>query len=124
MIGLACKDVYERTVGAGFPIICNDFDTDIKIRVIRRAVERVSVTPLIYHSLSKVSCSDASVEGWLKGRRSGEEKRCMITDYNAVRGWEASHIMVVSLTSQGIENLVMRAVGYCALVKQGQVTHV
>ena len=96
---------------------------EAKIRLIRRAVEKVSVTPLIYHSLSKVSCSNTSVEGWLKRRRSGEEKRCMITDYNAVRGWEASHILVVSLTRHGLENLVMRAVGYCALVKQGQVTH-
>ena len=57
------------------------------------------------------------MEEWLRRRRSGEEKRVLIADQNVSRGWEASHILVVELYESGLENLVMRTVGFCALVK-------
>ena len=36
---------------------------------------------------------------------------------NASRGWEASHTLIVAL-HPGWENIVMRTIGYCALVKK------
>ena len=44
------------------------------------------------------------------------EERVLITDEEVSRGWECSHVLVVD--SYGRENLVMRTVGYCALVKE------
>ena len=66
------------------------------------------------------SCSETEVEKWLRRRRSGEEKRCLITDDQVSRGWEASHAMVVDLFGNAIENLVMRTIGFCTLVKQAE----
>ena len=54
----------------------------------------------------------------MRKRRSGEEERVLIADHLVSRGWECSHILVVDLFGRGgLENLVMRTVGYCALVK-------
>ena len=59
------------------------------------------------------------MEEWLRRRRSGkEEKRCLIADARVSRGWEASHVMVVDLCGDSMENLVMRTVGFCTLVKE------
>ena len=80
-------------------------------------MERAGATVLFYHWNSKESCSEAEVEEWLRRRRSGEEERVLFLDQEVIRGWEASHIQVVNLYGTGLENLVMRAVGYCALVK-------
>ena len=113
----ACKEVLGRTGGAGFPLLCDDYSAS-QIKIVKRGVERASATALIYHGVSKESCSEAEVEEWLRRRRSGEEERVLILDENVSRGWEASHVLVVDLTGFGIENLVMRAIGYCALVKQ------
>ena len=44
----------------------------------------------------------------------------LIADQNVSRGWECSHVLVVDLGRVGVENLVMRTVGYCALVKSRQ----
>ena len=54
---------------------------------------------------------------WLRRRRIREEEKCLITDEQVSRGWEASHTLVVALGGYGLENLVMRTLGYCALVK-------
>ena len=89
-----------------------------KIRIVKRGVERAGATALIYHRDSSECCSEVEVEEWLRRRRSGEEKRVLILDEDASRGWEASHLMVVALTRTGWENLVMRTVGYCALVQR------
>ena len=112
----ACKEVLGRTGGAGFPILCDVLAGDSKIGIVRRGVERAGATALFYHKDSKECCSEVEVEEWLRRRRSGEEKRVLILDEDASRGWEASHLMVVALTRTGWENLVMRTVGYCALV--------
>ena len=46
-----------------------------------------------------------------------EEERVLIADQDVSRGWECSHVLVVDLFGGGFKNLVMRAVGYCAIVK-------
>ena len=55
----------------------------------------------------------------MRRRRSRkEEKRCLIADTEVSRGWEASHVMVVDFHEfAAMENLVMRTIGFCALVK-------
>ena len=59
------------------------------------------------------------MEDWLRRRRSGEEKRCLLADQSVSRGWEARHTLVLGQHGEW-ENLVMRTVGYCALVKKRQ----
>merc|ERR1712004_489573 len=79
--------------------------------------ERAGATALVYHRLlPKESCSEVEVEEWISKRRSGEEERVLITDQEVSRGWECSHVLVVDLGGPGLENLVMRTVGYCTLV--------
>ena len=112
----ACKDVFGRTGGAGFPILLDAWE-ESRIRIVKRGVERAGATVLVYPGLSKECCSDGEVEEWLRRRRNGEEKRCLIIDSAVSRGWEASHALVFALYRTGLENLVMRTVGYCALVK-------
>ena len=74
---------------------------------------------LVYHKYSKESCSEAEVEEWLRRRRSRNEERVLILDPAVIRGWEASHLLVVDLYGGScLENLIMRTVGYCALVKE------
>ena len=74
---------------------------------------------LVYHkALPKESCSEVKVEEWIMKRRSGEEERVLIADEEVSKGWECSHVLVVDLFGAGLENLVMRTVGYCALVKE------
>ena len=63
------------------------------------------------------SCTEAEVEDWLMRRRNGKEKRVLIIDSLISRGWEVSHAVVVAQFHFRYENLVMRTVGYCALVK-------
>ena len=83
-------------------------------------MERAGATALVYHGfLPKESCSEVEVEEWIRKRRSGEEERVLIADQDVSRGWECSHVLVVDLRGNGLENLVMRTVGYCALVKNG-----
>ena len=84
-------------------------------------MERAGATVLIYHKDSKESCSEGEVEEWLRRRRSGEEERVLILDPEVIRGWEASHLLVVTLDGGCFENLVMRAVGYCSIVKLADI---
>ena len=81
-------------------------------------LERAGVKTLVYHRYSKESSSDKEVDEWLGRRKMGEEKRLLLTDSWVSRGWEASHTLVVALDGVGLENLVMRTVGYCALIKE------
>ena len=83
---------------------------------------------LVYHkALPKESCSEVEVEEWIRKRGSGEEERVLFADEEVSRGWECSHVLVVDFSGgsglgggAGMENLVMRTVGYCALVKEGK----
>ena len=113
----ATKEVLRRTGGAGFPLLCDDYGS--RLSAVKRGVERAGATALVYHKiLPKETCSEVEVEEWIRKRRSGEEERVLIADQNVSRGWEASHVLVVDLVGTGLGNLVMRTVGYCALVKQ------
>ena len=81
------------------------------MRIVKRGVERAGATALIYHMNSKESCSEGEVEEWLRRRRSGEEERVLFLDNEVIRGWEASHLLVVHLAGPDFENLFMRVVG-------------
>ena len=83
-------------------------------------MKRAGARALVYHYNSNERCSEIKVEEWLRRRRNGKEERVLIADEDVSRGWECSHVLVVDLTGMqdsGLENLVMRTVGYCALVK-------
>ena len=114
----ATKEVLRRTGGAGFPLLCTGASSTLS--PIKRGVERAGATALVYHRKSKESCSEVEVEDWLRRRRSGKEERVLIADDHVSRGWESSHVLVVDLDGyvDGPENLVMRTVGYCTLVKR------
>ena len=120
VVEAACKEVLKRTGGAGFPILSDGYKAS-KISPIKRGVERAGAEALIYHRKSNKSCSEAEVEEWLRRRRVGKEKRCLFVDEEVSRGWEASHALVVSLHGDGWENLVMRTMGHCTLVKAANI---
>ena len=112
----ATKEVLRRTGGVGFPLLCNA--VGIRLSAAKRGVERAGATALVYHEeLPNESCSEVEVEEWIRRRRSGEEERVLIADQDVSKGWECSHVLVVNLSGIGLENLVMRTMGYCALVK-------
>ena len=123
VVKAACKEVLRRTGGAGFPVLCNSYDNRTPISVVKRGLERAGATALVYHKNSEVNSSEAEVGEWLRSRRRGEEKRCLITDEEAIWGWEASHTLVVAMGRYGWENLVMRTVGYCVLVKPNELDY-
>ena len=121
VVEAACNEVLRRTGGAGFPVFCYSplsGSAALQLNGVIRGVERACPTALVYHGMSKERCSEAEVDEWLRKRRIGEEMRCLICDNNAIRGWEASHLLVVALQELALENLVMRTMGYCALVKK------
>ena len=112
----ATEEVLRRTGGAGFPLLCVGRGSILS--AVKRGLERAGATALVYHKdLPKESCSEVEVEEWIRKRRSGEEERVLIADQDVSRGWECSHVLVVDLGGPGLENLVMRTVGYCALVR-------
>ena len=114
----ATKELLGRTGGAGFALLCNNI-IDSRLNAAERGVERAGATALVYHKSSSNICSDVEVEDWLRRRRSGEEERVLIADHEVSRGWECSHILVIDMGRVGgLENLVMRTVGYCALVNE------
>ena len=116
----ATKEVFRRTGGVGFPLLCGDYVYGSTISAVKRRVERAGATALVYNRyLPKESCSETEVEEWLRRRRSGEEERVLIADREVSRGWECSHVLVVDFGFlSGLENLAMRTVGYCAIVKE------
>merc|ERR1712013_52973 len=121
-IDKACREVLRRSGGAGFPVLCdktNDPEIDEKrVKLVKSAVERTGATALFYLQESRSeNCTEAELEEWLRGRRNGEEKRVLITDSFLTRGWEVSHALVIAHFDNQFENLVMRTVGYCALIK-------
>ena len=99
----ACKEVLGRTGGAGFPLLFGNIGGS-KISIVKRGVERAGATVLFYHRESNESCSEAEVEEWLRRRRSGEEERVLCLDWDVIRGWEASHLLVVDEWIQADSN--------------------
>ena len=81
-------------------------------------MERAGLMTIVYRRDSIGSCSEVEVGEWLRRRSRGEEHRILIADQHVSRGWEASHVLLVYLRGSGMENLVMRTLGYCALVKR------
>ena len=56
---------------------------------------------------------------WLEDRRRGTETRDIVTDERCSRGWEASSVIVVNLGGRGgWENMVMRGMVHCVMVKK------
>jgi len=115
-VAKATKEVFRRTGGAGFPLL--SFDLGSTQSAVKKGLERAGATALVYHRGSNESCSEVEVKKWLKRRRIGEEERVLIAEQDVSRGWECSHVLVVCLGGGGMENLVMRTVGYCAIVKE------
>ena len=114
----ACHEVFRRTGGAGFPVLCNVYFGPVTSTV-KRLVERAAgASAILYNSTD--ACSEAEVEQWLRRRRSGKEekRKCLVTDRGVTRGWEASHVLVVDFKGLGWENLVMRTVGHCTIVRK------
>ena len=86
---------------------------------VKKGVRGAGATALVYNNFSEESCSEVEVEEWLRKGSSREVMKVLIADHNVSRGWECSHVLVVDLgEAHGFENLVMRTVGYCALVRQ------
>ena len=114
----ACDEVFRRTGGAGFPVLCNVYFGPATSTV-KRLVERAAgARAILYNSTD--ACSGTEVEEWLRRRRSGEkeERKCLVTDRGVTRGWEASHVLVVDFLGLGWENLVMRTVGHSTIVRK------
>ena len=109
----ASRNLLSRTGGLGFPLLCN-VCTNSTLDTVKRGVVRAGAAVLVYQG----TCNEVEVEQWLRRRRNGEEERVLIADPDASRGWEASHVLVVDLSGLGLSNLIMRTVGYCAVVKQ------
>ena len=84
------------------------------------AIKRVVGKVLIYEgqgtSRQKRS-TEAEVEVWLK--KSGQEKRVLVTDRHRSRGWVTSFSLVI--TFRDWENLVMMTTSLCVLIKKEEV---
>ena len=119
VVEIACKDVLTRTGGAGFPVLCG-INHDDTISWVKEGVERAVANALVYHSSlrERGRCTEREVEEWLRRRRCGDEERILIVEVDASRGWEASHCLVVDGGGFSFENLVMRTVGYCTVVRE------
>ena len=115
----ATEHVLGRAGGAGFPLL-GGVDSSA-LSAVKRGVEKAGAKALVYHKGLPMQCTEVEVEEWMRKRRSGQEERVLIADEFVSRGWESSHVLVVEfrrgLFRSGLENLVMRTVGYCALVR-------
>ena len=117
VIEMACRDVLGRTGGSGFPVLCDGWKIS-QMSSVKRGVEAAGVEVLVYHRYARGCSPEKDAEEWLTRRREGKERRCLITDEYISRGWENSHVLAITFYSTGgWENLVMRTIGYCALVK-------
>ena len=86
------------------------------------AIKRVVGKVLIYEgqgTRGQKRSTEAEVEVWLKGWRSGQEKRVLVTDRYRSRGWETSSSLVIAFRDW--ENLVTRTTSYCVLIKKEEV---
>ena len=117
VIEMACRDVLGRTGGSGFPVLCDGWKIS-QMSSVKRGVKAAGVEVLVYHRYARGCSPEKDAEEWLTRRREGKERRCLITDEYISRGWENSHVLAITFYSTGgWENLVMRTIGYCALVK-------
>ena len=125
----ACEQVQKRIGKVGFPVLCSAsaFQSG-QIETILSGMKKAGLKPLIYLKdpsleaedsmrMSDKYCSEDEVQWWLTDQKTGEARPCLITDHHTSRGWEAIHVVVIALTNYGMENLVMRTIGFCALVR-------
>ena len=77
----------------------------------------VGASSLLYtgNGRQKNEATEAEVENWLSGWKSGQEARLLIVDERISRGWEAKEVLVIGGFSTA--NLVMRTCGFCFLIK-------
>ena len=112
----ATMEALRSTGGAGFPLLYCGSST---ISAVKRGIRGAGATVLVYNNFSEENCDEVEVEEWLRKGRGRGVVKVLIADHNVSRSWECSHVLVVDLgEAHGFENLVMRTVGYCALVKQ------
>ena len=110
----ACKEMLERTGGKGFPVL---FYSSSKRSSLVSAVQRIVGVLLYTRNGSETNeATEAELEEWVRRWKRGEETRVLVTDEEISRGWEAKELVVIG-ESVGTENLVMRACGFCFLVK-------
>ena len=112
-----CRVMMQRTAGSGFPVLI-DHSSSVSRSTVVAAVQRVVGPALLYtcNGSEKNEATEAEVENWLSGWKSGQEARLLIVDEWISRGWEAKEVLVIGL--QGTENLVMRTCGFCFLIQQ------
>ena len=69
---------------------------------------------------NKAQAGEDEVYNWLAAHEKGEDERDLLTDQWCSRGWEAQAILVIDTMcntgTPGVENLVMRARSFVALV--------
>ena len=113
----ACTVMLQRTAGRGFPVIVDS--PTVTTTSVMAAVQRVVGTALLYNCShkDKNEATEAKVEEWLRRWKETEreERRALVTDHWASRGWEASSVLAIGRYQ--IENLVMRTCGFCFLIK-------
>ena len=107
----------QRTAGSGFPVLLDSYFSFMSKFNVFVSMQRVVGPALLYthNGRGKNEAISAEVENWVTRWKRGEEKRALVTDEYVSRGWEAPAEMVVGET--GIENLSMRACGFCYLIK-------
>ena len=111
----ACEVMLERTAGNGFPVLV-DSNAACGMSRVLAAVQRVVGAALLYTDWGgHGEAREAEVEEWVRRWKRGEERRCLVTDENISRGWEAPAVLVIG--KFGTENLVMRTCGFCFLIK-------
>ena len=123
----ATEELFRRTGGAGFLFLCRHFCYPTTWPEERLGegggVARAGAKMLVYTDTpEKKGCSEVDVAEWLRKMKNGEEDRVLIVDQHASRGWEASHTLVLDMLGDGngMDNLIMRTVGFCALVKSSR----
>ena len=121
MVEAACKEMLVRTGGKGFPILVQEY---VSASSMVHFVQRALGATLLYTydgidkygaSIGRKKTTEADVEEWVRRWKRGEEKRVLLTDDYISRGWEAKDLLVIG--SAETENLVMRASGFCFLIK-------
>ena len=76
--------------------------------------------PLVYTSTGQTQAGEGEVSTWLEDSRRGRQRGDLLTDNYYSRGWESPGVLVVSLggLTGYWENLAMRSVAYCCVVRR------
>ena len=114
-----CRVIMQRTAGSGFPVLLDHSSSvtqTVSISTVAAAVLQCRPALLYTHNgREKNEAKEAEVEKWLRRWKRGEERRALVADEGISRGWETPAVMVIG--EYGTENLVMRACGFCFLIR-------